>query len=216
MRTFVTGGSGVLGRFLVPLLQSSGHETVAPRHADLDLDDAAAVRAAMDGTQAVYHLATRIPPPERMAAPDAWKENDHLRSVITSRLVDAALALGAETFVFPSIAFVYPPDVDADETTPVSRESESRRSVFEAEAAVQRFSDAGGRGVVLRLGLLWGPGTGSDQPQYRNGSVLHVEDAASALALALEVPPGLYNVVADGGRVSNARFKGATGWQPRY
>jgi hypothetical protein len=31
---------------------------------------------------------------------------------------------------------------------------------------------------------------------------------------SFEAPSGIYNVVRDGGRVSNGRFKQATGWRP--
>jgi hypothetical protein len=32
----------------------------------------------------------------------------------------------------------------------------------------------------------------------------------------LDVPSGVYNVVTDGQRVSNFRFKAVSGWQPVY
>jgi nucleoside-diphosphate-sugar epimerase len=69
--------------------------------------------------------------------------------------------------------------------------------------------------VVLRLGLLDGPGTGNDEPDDRFGATLHVEDAARALVAALGAPSGIYNVVRDGERVSNRRFRDASGWRPR-
>ena len=69
---------------------------------------------------------------------------------------------------------------------------------------------------MLRFGLLWGPGTGNDAPSPRYDSSLHVADAGAALLLALDAPAGVYNAVADGGRVSNALFKRTTGWSPRY
>ncbi len=73
--------------------------------------------------------------------------------------------------------------------------------------------------MVLRLGLLYGPGTGSEEPAERfrsYGATLRVEDACSALAAALGVPGGIYNVVSDGERVSNGRFQDATGWRPEH
>ena len=69
---------------------------------------------------------------------------------------------------------------------------------------------------MLRFGLLWGPGAASDTPNQRYGSTLHVADAGSALFAALQVPAGVYNVVSDGGRIANERFKAATGWRPLY
>ena len=86
--------------------------------------------------------------------------------------------------------------------------------MLEAERQTGRFTAAGGLGVVLRFGLLWGSTTGLDDPSDRYGATLHISDAGSALLAALDVPAGVYNVVSDGGRISNARFKAATGWRP--
>lgn len=214
MRVFVTGGSGVLGRAVLPRLAAAGHSPVAPGSRELDLFDPAAVAAALAGAGAVMHLATRIPPVERMGVPEAWAENDRLRSEASRLLVDAALAAGAETYVQPTITFVYPPG-PADEETPLAEVDARLRSALVAEAEAMRFAASGRRGVVLRLGLLYGPGTGSDEPDPVLGATLHADDAGEALVAALALPSGVYNVVEDGGPVSAARFKAATGWRPR-
>ncbi len=218
MRVLVTGGSGVLGRASMPLLRDAGHQIDAPRHDALDLFDARAVAAAVRGAGAVLHLATRLPPREAQQRREAWRDNDRLRREATGILVDAALAAGVECFVFPSIAFVYPASGPVDESTPLPGDVyEFGRSAVDAEHHVGRFSAGGGRGVVLRLGLLYGPGTGSETPAQRYrafGAALPIEDAGRAVAAALHAPAGVYNVVRDGERVSNARFKKATGWSP--
>lgn len=93
------------------------------------------------------------------------------------------------------------------------------RSAVEAERQVARFTSSSRRGVVLRLGLLYGPGTGSDTPAERfasYGATLRIEDAGRSLAAALDIPSGTYNVVSDGERVSNQRFKTTAGWRPEY
>jgi nucleoside-diphosphate-sugar epimerase len=216
MRIFVTGGSGVLGRGLVPLLRADGHEVIAPGSRELDLFDVKAVEAATEGVEAIYHLATRIPTGERASAPGAWDENNRLRSNGTPILVDAALKHGASAFVLPSITFMYPEEGPADEDTPFGPAAGRLSSMIDAENAVRRFAEAGNRGVILRLGLLWGPGTGNDGPVGRYGSTLQIDDAALALRLGLNVPSGVYNVTDDGQRIANGRFKAASGWQPRY
>jgi hypothetical protein len=66
----------------------------------------------------------------------------------------------------------------------------------------------------LRLGFLDGPGTENELPNLRRGSTLHVADAGCALAAALAVPSGIYNVCRDGEHVSNKRFKWVSGWKP--
>jgi nucleoside-diphosphate-sugar epimerase len=211
---FLTGGSGVLGRALRPLLEAAGHEVRAPGRIEFDLFDPHAVARIAAGADAVYHLATRIPPPARAHEPEVWRENDRLRTEGARILVDAALKAGVQIYVQPTVTFVYPHEGPADEETPIGEVSPRLRSARAAEQEAAHFAAAGGRSVVLRLGLLDGPGTGNDVPNQRFGATLHVDDAGRALLAALSAPPGLYNVVRDGERVSNARFKQATGWQP--
>jgi nucleoside-diphosphate-sugar epimerase len=213
LRVLVTGSTGVLGRALLPLLAADGHAVQAPGHRELDLFSPAALSAAVRNAQGVFHLATRIPPRERIRDPDAWSENDRLRAVATRLAVDAALAAGVEVFVQPTVAFVYP-EGPADEDTPIGRVPSFLESALAAEQEVARFAAAGRRGVVLRLGLLDGPGTGNDHPNPAYGSTLHVADAGRALHAALGAPSGIYNVTRDGERISNRRFRQATGWRP--
>jgi nucleoside-diphosphate-sugar epimerase len=214
VRVFLTGGNGVLGRILIRQLTRAQHAIVAPRHYELDLYNPSDVAEAVRDAEAVYHLATRIPPPEAQGLPGAWEENDRLRGEASRILVDAAIAAGVGVYVQPSVAFVYP-EGPADEETPVAAD-ERLLSAIEAERQTQRFSEAGGRGVVLRLGLLWGSTTGRDDPDDHYGATLHISDAGSALVAALDVPAGVYNVVSDEGRVSNAKFKAATEWRPAF
>jgi nucleoside-diphosphate-sugar epimerase len=212
---FLTGGTGVLGSVVRPLLAAAGHREVAPRSSELDLFDAAAVATAVSGSDAVLHLATRIPPAERMGDPGAWDENDRLRAEGSRILVDAALATGASVYVQPTVTFVYAPGDRVDEASPIVVGAYG--SALEAERQAARLTAGGGRGVVLRLGLLYGPGTGSEEPDPgRYGAVLHVQDAGAAIVAALDAPAGVYNVVADGGSVSHQRFTDATGWAPRH
>lgn len=215
MRIFVTGGTGVLGRILLPLLRHDGHDVIAPGSKEVDLFDGAAVRSAVTGAHVVYHLATRIPPATRSGEPGAWDENNRLRSVATSVLVDAALEAGAMRFVLASVTFLYSAEGPADEQSPFGDSSGRLQSMLDAEAAARRFQAAGRHGVILRFGLLWGPGTGNDAPSDRYGSSVHVEDAGEALRKALVTPGDVYNVVGDGQRISNRRFKATTGWHPR-
>ena len=209
MRVFVTGGSGVLGRALLPLLAAAGHAVEAPAHGELDLFDADATREAVAPVDAVIHLATRIPPPERMADPAAWRANDRLRAEAPRILVDAALAGRAAVYVQPTVTFVYPEDGPVDEETPVRDVAPHLRSALAAEAEAARFAAAGRRGVVLRLGLLGGRRAES------GFGTLDPGDAGAALLAALEAPSGTYNAVRDGGRVSNRRLRETTGWRPR-
>jgi 2-alkyl-3-oxoalkanoate reductase len=220
MKLLITGGTGVLARAALPLLRDAGHEIDARGRGELDVLDPVAVRAAVDGAEAIMHLATHIPPREAQGDREAWRENDRLRSEATRTLVDAALEAGAQRFVFPSLTFVYPTTGTADESTAVAPDvPETARSALAAEREVMRFAEAGRQGVILRLGLLYGPGTGSDLPAKRfagYGSTLRIEDAGSALAASLSIRSGIYNIGSDGERISNRRLKDASGWRPEH
>jgi 2-alkyl-3-oxoalkanoate reductase len=216
MRLLVTGGTGVLGRALQPLAQAAGHELQMPTRDELDLFDTVAVADAVRGVDAVLHLATRIQPLEQLGNLEAWGENDRLRADASRILVDAALAGGVAVYVQPTVTFVYPPEGRVSEDTALADVSATLRSALTAERETDRFAQAGRRGVVLRFGLLDGPGTGHDQPIPTFGASLHVADAGHALLSALTLPSGIYNVCRDGERVSNSRFTRAAGWHPRH
>ena len=81
MRVFVAGGTGTLGRPAVRQLVAAGHEVRGlartPERGEVlrslgaepvvaDLFDARAMTAAVDGMEAILHIATRIPPLNRM------------------------------------------------------------------------------------------------------------------------------------------------------
>jgi nucleoside-diphosphate-sugar epimerase len=215
MRLLVTGGTGVLGRALRPLAEAVGHELVMPGREELDLFDPTAVADAMRDVDGVLHLATRIRTLDQVSDPGAWRDNDRLRADASRILVDAAIAAGAAVYVQPTVTFVYAPDGPTSEDTPVGEVLPILRSALVAEQQTERFARAGGRGVVLRLGLLDGPGTWYDQPMREFGATLHVTDAGRALLSALSLPSGIYNVCRDGERVSADRFTRAAGWHPQ-
>lgn len=214
MRLLVTGGTGVLGRALRSQTEAAGHELVMPAHEELDLFDPVAVADAVRDVDAVLHLATRIRTLDQISDADAWRENDRLRADASKILVDAAIAGGVSAFIQPTVTFVYPPRGPVSEDTPVADVLAILRSALAAEQQTERFARAGGRGVVLRLGMLDGPGTWFDRPMGDFGATLHVDDAGRALLSALTLPSGIYNVCRDGERVSNQRFTQMVGWHP--
>ena len=70
-------------------------------------------------------------------------------------------------------------------------------------------------GLVLRYGLLYGPGTGFDSP-IAPGS-LHVDAAAQAARLAVSAgAPGLYNVAEPNGGADIARAIAAFSFDPSW
>jgi nucleoside-diphosphate-sugar epimerase len=228
MRVFVAGGTGTLGRPTVRLLIAAGHTVraharTAERGAVLralgaepvvaDFFDARAMTAALEGSEAVFHLATRIPPVAQMRKLAAWRDNDRLRSQGSSILVNAALAVHAKIYVQESITFLYQGlgDTQLFETAPVDA-PRPLASARDAERETARFSARGGQGVVLRFGAFYGPTAASTRatiaaarrrlfPIVGSGdhymSSIHVDDAAAATVAALQAPAGIYNVVDD-------------------
>jgi nucleoside-diphosphate-sugar epimerase len=241
----------------------------------VDLFDPAAVAEAVAGHDAVVHAATNIPPPTRMSLPRAWATNDRLRAEATPLLADAAARTGAAVFVKESITFTYVDGADRwlDESAQLAPLANLTSSVV-AEDVAEHYTDAaaGRRGVVIRYGMFYGPDSDStlvtvraarrgvaaalgDRHNY--ASSIHTADAAEALAAALDVAAGVYNVVDDepviwedyfaalaaalgkrrlrfpppivakaagrgtaalarSQRISNRKFREASGWAPRY
>jgi nucleoside-diphosphate-sugar epimerase len=225
MRVFVAGATGTLGRPTVAALVAAGHAVrgvartaekaealrrLGAEPVAVDLFDAGAVRAALAGSEAVLHLATRIPPLARMRRRSAWRDNDRLRNQGASVLVNAALAVGAELYLQESITFLYRDRGDEwlHETAPLDAPW-PLASARDAEAEAGRFGAHGGRGVVLRFAMFYAPYAPSTLdtvrlarwrlvPVFGAGahftSAIHVDDAAAAVAAALAVPAGIYNV----------------------
>ncbi len=70
-------------------------------------------------------------------------------------------------------------------------------------------------GLVLRYGQIYGPGTGSDEPN--RPAPLHVDAAARAALLAIDRGnPGIFNIAEDDGFVSIAKARRELGWDPGF
>lgn len=232
MNIFVTGATGVLGKPVVRLLVAAGHQIYALSRSekniaiikqlgaepiDVNLFDQEALIKALQNmhADAIVHLATRIPPTMQMGKVASWQENDHIRRDGTRFLVDAALAVGVQTLIYPSFYYVYPDCgerwIDAA-STPVQAQV-IQQATIDAEAEVARFTKAQQRGVVLRMGSLYGPEAPSALEQFHMAqkglamlpgpkeaylSYVWLEDAARAIVIALnEAPAGIYDIVDD-------------------
>jgi nucleoside-diphosphate-sugar epimerase len=224
VRIFVAGGTGVLGRRIVPRLLGGGHEVTvmarSPQRAaavlppgltvvTADALDRAAVAAVVAGTapDLVMHQLTDL-------AAGTGAANARLRTEGTRNLVDAALAAGTQRFVTESIAWCYEPGPDpASESIPLDAVSTdpARRSAVDAVISMETGTARLPHWVVLRNGLLYGPGTwyapeGAYGTAARSGqltadadvtSFVHVDDAAAAAVMAVGWPSGAVNVVDD-------------------
>lgn len=289
MKILFTGATGVLGRAAVPLLVADGHDVIAvsrspedavwleetgARPEPIDLFDPSAIDRVVAGVDTVVHFATAIPPMSGMSKRRSWETNDRLRSRATGILVEAAIANDVPRFVQQSVTFAYHDGGDAwlDEDSRLAPGWDVLDSALDAEAHVDRFREADGTGVTLRLSRLYGPGKASADfvagvadrkvPVVGTGdnyvSSIHVADVGSALAAAMTAPDGTYNVTDDepvtsavytdtlaelldaprprripglvarlavgkavtllttSQRVSNRRFREATGWKPVF
>jgi len=182
MRVFVAGGSGAIGRSLVPRLLSAGHQVAATtRSPDKarrleSLGATAVVGDALDGAamsaavtafrpEAVMNQLTSLPEvfDLRRMGP-YYRRTGRLRTEGTRILLEAAAAAGAARFVYQSIAFLYRyagPNV-LDEEAPAALDAPEPfatavRETLEGERLAT--SAPGITGVVLRYGQLYGPGT---------------------------------------------------------
>jgi nucleoside-diphosphate-sugar epimerase len=229
MKVFLTGATGAIGPATVRGVLDNGHHVRAVARNDdkaaqlrdlgaepvtVDLFDGDAVKAAVDGCEAVLHLATNVPRLRRMASKQGWATHNRLRTTATERLVDAALTTGATRFVKESVTFGYPDSGDAwiDETTPPDESIAMLAPTLEGERMIDRFTADGGTGVVLRFGSFYGPTARMVDEALRlarwrmslvagkpNGYVssIHTDDVAGAAVAALDAPAGLYNAVED-------------------
>jgi nucleoside-diphosphate-sugar epimerase len=228
MKIFVAGGSGVLGRASVKALVGAGHQVRATARTSpkadvvrnlgaepvqVDLYDAQDVRKAVAGSEAILRLTTKIPPIAKMRSRAAWQETNLLRTEGARILVDAGIAEGAEVYVHESVTFVYADGgsrwINEDDPADDGG-SEILRSALDGEKEAARFSESGGRGIVLRFGGFYGPESNltSDmismmrrrllvQPGSGSHYVssIYIPDAGAAVLASLNVPGGIYNVV---------------------
>ena len=235
MKILIIGATGVIGRRAVPMLLGAGHEVtafvrrrpgqpLAPglRIVEGDLFDPAGTLSAMAGQQAVINLATAMPSASwKMPFRGAWRMNDRIRSQGVANLVHSAILSGVDTFIQESFAFAYPdcgPDWIGEEISLTP--SAYNRTLLDAERSVARFRSSGGRGIVLRFAAFYGPDAMQTREMaqwVRHGvapiagrrdafisSISH-DDAAAAVAAALDLPSGVYNV-GDDEPVTHAAF----------
>jgi nucleoside-diphosphate-sugar epimerase len=188
--TFLAGASGAIGRRLVPILLENGwHVFGSTRSVDkaaelkkagvepvvVDVFDADALRNHLYEIRpnVVIHQLTDLPyalEAGQMTA--ALTRNARLREVGTRNLVAAVRHSGARRLIAQSISFIYDegrtdegtkPHRETDPLLPVTHPvyGETVQGVLSLERQV---TEAPLEGIVLRYGLIYGPGTGFDAP----------------------------------------------------
>jgi nucleoside-diphosphate-sugar epimerase len=219
----LAGATGAVGRPLVPLLLAAGHRVVGITRTEggaawlrgqgatavvADVLDAEALTRAVAGTAptVVVHQLTDLGTGDLAA-------NAAMRRRGTRNLVDAARGLGVRRIVAQSISWAYRPgEYPAAEEEPLDLDAdEPRRTSVAGVAALEAAARELPEHVVLRYGLLYGPGTwyspdGAKADAARAGTLAadpdvsgfeHVDDAAAAAVAALDWPSGAVNVCDD-------------------
>jgi len=181
MRVLLAGGSGAVGRRLVPQLVAANHRVTATTRSEAKLDelrdlgaepvvmdglDAASVAKAVEQArpEAIIHQMSALAGKQDLKHFDRWfAVTNELRTEGTKHLLAAAQATGARRFLVQS----YTGWPNSREGGPVKREEdpldpEPAREQRESLAAIhfleQAVLDAPVEGVVLRYGALYGPG----------------------------------------------------------
>ena len=180
MKVFLAGASGAIGRRLTPLLLAAGYdvtgatrstqiarelEAAGVHPAVVDVFDAAALKRAVVDTrpEIVIHQLTDLPRVlnDETQLVAAYPRNARIRIEGTRNLVAAAQAASARRFIVQSVAFAYLPGKEPyAETDPLNLVDGPRLPTVRAAADMeQQVLASGMEAIVLRYGLLYGPGT---------------------------------------------------------
>ena len=180
MNIFIAGGSGAIGRQLVPMLVQQGHRVVA-----MTRTPAGASRIeAMGATPVMGDVfdANRLTELVRQSQPevvihqltafgatdaDPLAETIRVRTEGTRHLLAAAQQAGARRLITQSISFICKPVASGwtDEDTPLYLDATPAiRPLAQAVSEMEQRTLAapGLHGVVLRYGWFYGPGTNYD------------------------------------------------------
>ena len=237
MKIFLAGATGAIGKRLVPLLLKAGYRVVgttrSPSRAEelraagvepvvVDVfDRASLVRVVMAAhPDVVMHQLTDLPAglePSQMA--EGTRRNARMRSEGTQNLVAAALQAGTPRLIAQSIAWMYSPGPEPHgegDTLDVCAQG-TRAITVTGVATLERLVLASPpiKGVVLRYGHLYGPGTGTEAPGQP--PLLHVDAAAAAALLAIEKGrSGIYNIAEPNTYISTEKARCELGFEPNY
>jgi len=189
-RIAVTGATGFIGRHLVADLVARGVEVVAVGRPL----DGATVTNALNGVDALVHLAGVV---------SSVRDQDYsaVNVGLTRVVADAARAAGVRLIHVSSLAAAGPAPVSAprSEDDPPAPVTPYGRSKLEAERVLAAMP--GLRWIVLRPGIVYGPGDRAMLPLFRLASwgllplvgrpgaaytIIHVADLVRAIAAALE------------------------------
>ncbi len=236
MRVFLAGAAGAIGRRLVPLLLRAGHEVTGTtrsqeRATDLaragvnpvvvDVFDRRGIleRLSSARPEVVIHQLTDLPrelDQARIAA--SYAANARIRTEGTRNLLAAARSASVRRCIVQSIAFAYAPGGEPHpETDPLNLADPMRAVTVQGTADMEQqvLGEGAMEGIVLRYGLLYGPGTWYAAPERKPS--LHVDAAAHAALLAItRGQPGIYNIAEEDGVVAIDKARVELGFDPHF
>jgi nucleoside-diphosphate-sugar epimerase len=234
VKVFLAGASGAIGRRLTPLLLAAGHEVIGTtrttanalelestgiRAAIVDVYNVEALKRAVSAVrpEVVIHQLTDLPrvfDQSELAA--AYPRNARIRTEGTRNLIAAAQGAAAKRFIVQSVAFAYADGSEPHaETDPLNVADGPRVVTVRAAADMEdQVLASGMEAVVLRYGLLYGPGTWTEGPTRK--PPVHVDAAAQAALLALTQGNGIYNIADDEGTVSIEKARNELGFDPAF
>ena len=236
MKIFLAGAGGAIGRRLTPLLCAAGHTVVgttrSAEKADaiaklgaapvvVDVFDAPALARAVAAAapQVMIHQLTDLAfAPGTPQYDEGLERNARLRIEGTPNLVAAAKTAGVRRLISQSIAFVYAPgDGMRVESDPLDLATTGvRKRTVDGVVALEDATLQTSEGIVLRYGLLYGPGTWFERDK-RGKPGLHVDAAAQAALLAVSKGArGIYNIAEDDGAVSSEKAKRELGFDASF
>ena len=236
MKIFLAGAGGAIGRRLTPLLRAAGHDVVGTTRSVgkaaavatlgaapvvVEVFDAAALTRAVKAAapHVVIHQLTDLPHAPGTPGYEAGLErNARLRIEGTRNLVAATKAAGVRRLIAQSIAFVYAPGEGTRvESDPLDLTATgARKGTVEGVVALEQATLDLPEGIVLRYGLLYGPGTWFEL-EKRGKPALHVDAAAHAALLAVSKgKPGIYNIAEDDGAISSEKAKREFGFDAAF
>ena len=218
MRVLVTGGTGFIGRALVEKLTTAGHEVRLLTRRDLPAPDQPLPMAILAGVDAVVNMAGESIAGGRWTESYKQKIRDS-RIILTKKLAAACVVAATGNTAAPSVFVNFSaigyygthPTVDFAENSPpgTSWLSAVARDWEEAAGEIQ---EKGIRLVVLRLGVVLGPGGFLDRlalpfrlfvggpagSGHQWISWIHRDDVIAVVVRALSDPAmqGAYNVTA--------------------